>query len=231
MKIILLSQDPLLIDRVSSNLLCQHYLVDTVPTTEKLEQYMEAFSYDLMIFDAKTPNLDILPYAKKLQSEDHPLMLLLLFQTLNEKLEVQAFNSGADGCIERNFNDALLTSYVRALIRRRGVKYPVVGRWGNLMVDCESQAVSYAGHIIPLTPKEYQMFLVFLAEPYKTFNSQVMIDYAWNSGLDQPNVETVKMHIRGLRTKFKKVGLNDLIETVHGFGYRLNSTLLSSMST
>jgi DNA-binding response OmpR family regulator len=229
MKIILLSQDQLLINRISSILSHHHFLVDAVPTTEKLEHYMEAFPYDLMIFDAKTPDLEILSYSKKLQSIEHPLMLLLLFQTLDEKLEVKGFNSGADGCLERDFSDALLAAYVRALLRRRGEKYPVIGRWGDLLVDCDSQTVTYAGRLIPLTPKEYQMLTVFLAAPHKTFNSQVMIDQAWNSEMEQPNVETVKMHIRALRTKFKKVGLDGLIETVHGFGYRINQVLLSSM--
>jgi DNA-binding response OmpR family regulator len=68
MKIVLLSDDESLIDRISWTLSLHNFIVDAVPTTEKLESYMEAFPYDLMIFDASTPNLDILPYAKEIQS-------------------------------------------------------------------------------------------------------------------------------------------------------------------
>jgi DNA-binding response OmpR family regulator len=168
---------------------------------------------------------------KKFNPIDHPLMLLLLFEMMDEKLEINGFNSGADGCLVRNCSDAMLIAYVRALLRRRGEKYPVVGRWGDLLVDCGHQTVSYAGRLIPLTPKEYQMLTVFLASPRQTFSSQGIIDQAWCSTLDQPNLETVKTHIRALRTKFKKVGVEGLIETVHGFGYRLNYVLLSSWVT
>ena len=122
----------------------------------------------------------------------------------------------------------VLVAHVRALLRRKGKKYPVGGRWGNFRVDCHHQQVSYGDQIIPFTVKEYQFLTLFLMLPHQTFSAQNIIDHVWSSNVEQPSLETVKTHIRSLRVKLKKVGIENLIETVYGFGYRLNSDVLSS---
>jgi two-component system, OmpR family, response regulator len=229
MKMILLSQDQKLVDRFSLVLSLHNFIVDAVGTPEVFENYLDSVPYDLMILDASTPNLDILPYAKKLQSVEDPLMLLLLFENMDEKLEIDGFNSGADACLLRGSSDNLLTASVCSLLRRRGKKYPIVGRWGEFIFDCSNQTASYMGQLIPFTPKEYHILTIFLTSPNQTFSSQVLIDKAWISSLEPPSVETVKIHIRSVRAKLKKVGLDGLIQTLHGFGYRLNYKLLSDM--
>jgi DNA-binding response OmpR family regulator len=95
-------------------------------------------------------------------------------------------------------------------------------------VDCLHQQVRYGDQIIPFTVKEYQFLTLFLKSPHQTFSAQSIIDHVWSSKVEQPSLETVKTHMRSLRVKLKKVGIENLIETVYGFGYRLNTDVLSS---
>ncbi len=232
MKIIVLSDDKQLCHEIYVVLTSQHFVLDTVNTVVKFKDYLRQFPYDLMIIDAVLNSLNVFSLTQQLQSVKHPIMLLLLllFPEVNTQVEIEALNAGADDCLARSCSGDELVAHVRALLRRKGEKYPVVGRWGDLLVDCGAQTVSYGEQVIPLTPKEYQLLSLFLSSPRQTFGPQLIIDSVWSSMLDQPSPETVKTHIRSLRVKLDTVGLQDLIQTIYGFGYRLNSELLTSLS-
>jgi DNA-binding response OmpR family regulator len=231
MKIICLSEDQALSDRIFTVLSSHHFVVDTVQTPEMLNHCLSLFPYTLIIIDTKISTLDVFSFAKELQLVQHPLMLLLIFEELSYEVEVLSLNAGADDCLRESCGDDELLAHVCALLRRKGEKSPVIGRWGDLVVDCKNNQASYAGKKIPLTPKEYQIMLVFLSSPRQTFSAQSLIDCAWPSIQDQPSVETIKTHIRSLRVKLKQVGIEDLVETVYGFGYRLNFELLTAIAT
>jgi two-component system, OmpR family, response regulator len=228
MKTIVLSCDPLLSDRIELLASAHNSVADTVTTQVMLDHYLSLFPYDLIIIDGNLPDLDILNYSKKLQSGQNSTLLLLLVEVLNSQIEIAALNAGADVCLMRSVDSEMLVAHVRALLRRKGEKYPVEGRWGDFWVNCLRQQVSYKDKIIPFTAKEYQFLTLFLMSPHQTFSAQRIIDQVWSSNLEQPSLETVKTHMRSLRVKLKKVGIENLIETVYGFGYRMNTDVLSS---
>jgi DNA-binding response OmpR family regulator len=230
MKIILLSGDKILSHKIYSIMVSKYFVLDIVHTAFELKGYLERFPYDLIVIDAALKGLDVFSFTQELQSVKHPIMLLLLFPEVTTQVEIASLNAGADDCLARSCSADELVAHVRALLRRKGEKYPVIGQWGDLVVDCGAQTVSYGDQVIPLTPKEYQLLTLFLSAPRQTFGAQMIIDSVWSSMLDQPSTETVKTHIRSLRVKLQAVGLQDLIETIYGFGYRLNSELLMSLS-
>ena len=228
MKLLVLSCDQGLSDRIESLAVEYNSIADTVKTEEMLDHYLGLFPYDLIIIDGSLPNFNVLEYSKKMQSVQNASLLLLLVEVLNSEVEIAALNAGADICLVRSVDSEMLVAHVRALLRRRGEKYPVGGRWGDFWLDCRHHQVSYGDQIIPFTVKEYQFLTLFLKSPHQTFSAQSIIDQVWSSNVEQPSLETVKTHIRSLRVKLKKVGIENLIETVYGFGYRLNFDVLSS---
>ncbi len=230
MKIILLSEDQALSDRIESILSSHYFIVDSVQSPELLTHFLSLFPYDLIIVDTTLLTLDIVSFSNHLQAVEHPLMLLLLFHEVTSDVEILSLNLGADDCLRRFCDDDVLIAHVRALMRRKGRKSPIVMRWGDLSVDCSRQQVHYGRVLIALTPKEYQLLSIFLRSPHQTFSAQSLIDLAWSSTLDQPNLETIKTHIRSLRHKLKQAGIEDLVKTVYGFGYRLNPELLASIA-
>ncbi len=227
MKIIVLSCDWVLSDRIGLLASAYNSVADTVETQIILDHYLSLFPYDLIIIDGNLPNFDILKYAKKLQSSQNPTLLLLLVEVLNAQIEIAALNAGVDACLMRSVDSEMLIAHVRALLRRKGKKYPIESRWGDFWVDCCHQKIIYRDQVIPFTAKEYQILRLFLNSPHQTFSARSIIDHLWSSNLEQPSSETVKTHIRSLRVKLKQVGIENLIETVYGFGYRLNHTVLS----
>lgn len=92
---------------------------------------------------------------------------------------------------------------------------------GSISVNTDSCQVTYDGQLISLHPKEYKLLLLFLRYPNHVLSAEIIIDKLWN--IDKsPTQSNIRSHIKGLRKAFKKINESiQIIETVHGLGYRL----------
>ncbi|HBE54368.1 MAG TPA: hypothetical protein DDW76_37880 [Cyanobacteria bacterium UBA11369] len=93
---------------------------------------------------------------------------------------------------------------------------------GKVVVDTDARTVSYDGEVVNLYPKEYDLLLLFLNYPNHVLSYEVIIDKLWDFERI-PTHSSIRSHIKSLRQAFKKTNLNEeIIETIHGVGYRLN---------
>lgn len=93
--------------------------------------------------------------------------------------------------------------------------------YGKILVDTDSCRVTYDGAIIDLLPKEYQLLVLFLQYPNHVLSYEVIIDSIWE--IDKiPSHSSIRSHIKRVRKAFKQANASEeVIETVHGLGYRL----------
>jgi DNA-binding response OmpR family regulator len=73
------------------------------------------------------------------------------------------------------------------------------------------------GEALALTPKEYELLLLFASHPGRAFSRDFLLERLWTDdyeGLDR----TVDTHVRRLRRKLGRFG--EQIVTVWGVGYR-----------
>lgn len=93
--------------------------------------------------------------------------------------------------------------------------------YGKILVDTDSYQVTYDGEIVDLLPKEYQLLLLFLNYPNHVLSYEIIIDKIWK--IDKiPTHNSIRTHIKRVRKAFKQANApEDIIETVHGLGYRL----------
>lgn len=71
-----------------------------------------------------------------------------------------------------------------------------------------------------LTVTEFQILQTLLEAPQKVFSRDAIIDRLHGPGFAITD-RTIDSHIRNLRSKFAKLGADDLVETRPGIGYRL----------
>jgi two-component system, OmpR family, phosphate regulon response regulator PhoB len=88
---------------------------------------------------------------------------------------------------------------------------------GPIELDLVTHDVTIDGAAVSLRPLEYKLLLLLLTEPGRVYSREELLDQVWDMRGDV-HTRTVDVHVRRLRMSLAAAA--DLIETVHGFGYR-----------
>ena len=111
------------------------------------------------------------------------------------------------------------------MLRRGQAKPAPVLTWENLQLNPITYEVTYARSPLHLTPKEFALMETLLRYGRRVLSCTAIIEQVWLIQ-EAPEANTIKSYIKNLRRKLKAAGApRDLIETVHGIGYRLKSAL------
>jgi DNA-binding response OmpR family regulator len=227
MKILLVEDDRCLANMLKDMLEEQYYLVDVAVDGEAGLDLATTYEYDLIVMDVMLPKQSGLQVCQRLRAACSQIPILLLTAQGTGEQKVAGLDAGADDYLTKPFNMAELMARIRALLRRsHGDASPVL-EWRGLRLDPATTMVTGNDRLLPLTAKEYELVELFLRNPKRIFSQGVLIDRLW-AAENIPTENAVRAHIKGLRQKFKKVGLNDIIETVIGLGYRLQQGNLNA---
>ena len=220
MRILLTEDDYRLSKQLVRVLTRENYIVDGAGNSEEALQLIETFPYDLLILDIILPGIDGITLCRQLRDRDFKIPILLLTAKNSNEDKVKAFDAGADDYLVKPFNLAELLARIRALLRRNSSQFITALELGDLCLIPSNSQVTYQNKKINLTLTEYQILELFLRHQKRLFSCGDIIEHLYF--FDNPPTEsTIRSHIRGLRKKLKKFGCTDLIDTVHGFGYRL----------
>jgi DNA-binding response OmpR family regulator len=221
MRILIVEDNERIAETLADVLEDQHYVVDIALDGEAGWQQSEVLDYDLILLDLMLPKLDGISLCQRLRSSGYggPILMLTARDTYADK--IIGLDIGADDYMVKPFDVNELAARVRALLRRSSPGRQPVLSWGELKLEPSTFAVTYAGRLVNLTPKEYQLLELFLRNGQRVFSQAALLDNLW-SFEDIPNEEVVRAHIKRLRHKLMAVGApTDLIQTVYGLGYRL----------
>jgi DNA-binding response OmpR family regulator len=193
-------------------------------------------SPDLVILDWMLPDLDGLAVCRRLR-EEHLMPIIMLTARTEEVDRVLGLEVGADDYVAKPFSMRELLARARAALRRvalesqRGTATadpgptpvaagPAPIMHGALRIDPGAHAATLDGETLHLTPKEYDLLVLFTTNPGRAFSRDFLLERIWEGeyeGFDR----AVDTHIRRLRRKLGPLG--DAIVTVWGVGYRFVS--------
>jgi len=222
MRILLVEDDVRLAETLAEALTDQRYVVDIATDGEAGWYHAKVMDYDVLLLDLMLPELDGIRLCQRLRSHGYslPILMLTACDTIDD--EINGLDVGADDYIVKPIDLQKLFARIRALLRRGSLSASPILEWGDLHLNPSTCEVDYGQAPIHLTPKEYALLELLLRNGRRVLSRSVMIDHVWS--LESPPEEhAVKVHIRSLRQKLRAVGApEDLIETVHSRGYRLN---------
>ena len=91
---------------------------------------------------------------------------------------------------------------------------------GGLLIDPEQHMASFAGAPLKLTAIEFGILRAFLTRPTSVFNREQLMRAAYQLNI-QVSDRTIDSHIRNIRAKLAAQSCDNVIETIHGVGFRL----------
>lgn len=207
---------------ITESLKREKYAVDVAYDGEEGFNLADSQPYDLLIVDRMLPGLEGTEIVKKLREngKNMPILFLTALSTTEDK--TLGLDVGADDYLTKPFAIDELLARVRALLRRPPIQQPDILKIDDLRIDKQQHTVARAGKIIDLTSKEYALLEYLTQYPNQILSKETLIDHVWDFDADiLPN--NVEAYIKNLRQKIDKPFKKQLIKTVRGFGYRIES--------
>lgn len=220
MNILIVEDETPLAEAVAHILQKAGHTTDTVADGQSALDYIRGFSYDLVLLDIMLPKLDGLSVLRQMRSEkiETPVLMLTARTTVPDK--VAGLNAGADDYLTKPFDPEELLARVGAMTRRKGAMVLNEITCADLTLDLNTVTLRCGSRDVQLSPKEFQIVRLMLAEPQMTFSKDLLISRAW--GLDSEATDNnVEAYISFLRKKLRYLGSRVTVKNIQKIGYRL----------
>jgi len=219
-KILLVDDEPDILDFVGYNLKAEGYKVHTASSGRSGVSKAREVKPDLILLDVMMPEMDGIEacdHIRRLPGLEHTIIAFLTARG-EDYSQVAGFEAGADDYITKPVKPKVLMSRIKALLRRRPApEQEVPGKieFEDLIIDPERYHVELQGSVIELPRKEFELLSLLASKPGKVFTREEIMDRIWGTVVIVGG-RTIDVHIRKLR---EKIG-DDRIKTVKGVGYK-----------
>jgi DNA-binding response OmpR family regulator len=174
---------------------------------------------DAVLLDVYMPGMSGWATLERIRAISEIPVLMLTGESA-ELEKVRALKSGADDYVTKPYGLAELVARIEAVLRRACADTAPRERYddGALQLDFSSGQAHAHGRLLSLTPLEFRLLGVFVAHPDQVLSAGQLLVGAW--GHDYLAQDRVRVYVSYLRAKFRSAGVEPLIATVRGFGYR-----------
>lgn len=222
MKVLVVDDEPPIIEAVGYNLRKEGYDVLSAADAEEAFRIIRAESPDLVILDIMLPGGSGLDLCRRLR-RDSAVPVIFLSARADETDRVVGLELGADDYVTKPFSMKELMARVKSVLRRTspgGAPSQIPINIGDLSIDPTLHEVRVRGQPVELTRREFALLHFLASHPRQVFPRDVLLDRVW--GPDAFVEErTVDVHIRWIRGKIEDDPSNPrYILTVRGVGYR-----------
>lgn len=184
----------------------------------------QQFAPDLVITDLSMPNMDGVELTKAVRQLGMTPIIVLSVRE-QDTAKVGALDSGADDYMTKPFSTPELLARVRVQLRRREQRQertPGVVTEGDFSIDRGAHRVTVRGEEVHLTPKEFDLLLMFAQNAGRVLTHKTLLTAIWGSmGVNQP--EYLRVLVAQLRKKIDQAEGKSYIENEPWIGYRFRS--------
>lgn len=220
-KILLIEDDVQTQELVRFNLEKEGLAVLTASDGEQGLELARREKPDLIILDLTLPVMDGYDVCKILRAQKDTAAISIIILSARDDVadKVIGLELGADDYITKPFSPRELSARIKARLREGQRKNELANgplRWGTLEIMQENYLATIAAEPINLTVKEFELLVLFVANPYQVFSREYLIQKIWGSPTNS-GTRALDVHISHLRNKLKALG--PVLDSVRGVGY------------
>lgn len=180
---------------------------------------------DVIVLDIGLPEFDGLDVCREIRkTSDVPILFL---SARDEEIDrILGLEIGGDDYVTKPFSPRELVARINVILRRLSPRNgeaksgPAALVQGGLLIDPEQHVASFAGTPLKLTAIEFGILRAFLTRPTSVFNREQLMRAAYQLNI-QVSDRTIDSHIRNIRAKLAALACENVIETIHGVGFKL----------
>lgn len=178
---------------------------------------LEERRFDLILLDVMLPEIDGFSLMEYIRPMEIPVIFLTAKNTVKDR--VKGLELGAEDYLVKPFEIIELLARINVVLRRYN-KTATELHVGGLVIDTQAMLVTRDGETISLTPKEYELLLLFARNPGIALYRETIYERVWKEDFPYGS-KTVDLHVQRLR---KKLGWEELLHAVPKVGYRLEGS-------
>ena len=216
-RILIAEDDPLIGAFLEKGLRANGYTTFLADDGEKAQSLSLTDEFDLLILDMGLPQREGFQVLQDLRSRGKKLPVLVLTGR-SERDVVMCLKAGADDYMRKPFHFDELLARVQTRLRTTGTAETNVLKAGKVKVDLRARRTTVNGRSVDLTAREFALLETLLRHAGQVLSRGQLLSNVWGYSFD-PTSNVVDVYVNSLR---KKLG-GDVIETVRGAGYRLQT--------
>ncbi len=208
------------------NLRGANFVVESAGTGAAGLAAVKASNPDVVLLDLMLPDQSGYDVCKAIRVDAATSDIGVLMLTAKGEAEdrILGLEVGADDYVVKPFVVREVVLRVNAIANRLAERRArpttstgAVLKVGTIELDPVTHDVRIAGAPTQLRPLEYKLLQLLVSDPGRVFSREELLEQVWEMRGDI-NTRTVDVHVRRLRVSLGAAA--DVIETVHGFGYR-----------
>ena len=224
--ILICDDQPDIVNALKIYLTPEGYRLFSARTGREALEVVRREDIHLILLDIMMPEMDgITATAKIREFSNVPIILLTAKSETEDK--VLGLNVGADDYITKPFVPVEVLARVRSQLRRyaqlgsRPEQQPGLLSIGGVTLDDRTKSVTVEGEAVALTPTEYAILHLLMANPGKVYSTKALYESVWQEAA-LGSEGAVAVHIRHLR---EKIEINPseprYLKVVWGQGYKM----------
>ena len=221
MKVLIVEDDPRIVSFLERGLRAEGYSTESATTVRDAWAAVEApGGVDVLLLDLTLPDgtgTELLARLRRAGS-DLPVIVLTAKGEVADK--VHGLELGADDYMTKPFAFEELLARMRTALRRPGQPSAHELVVADLRLDLLTKVAWRAGRRIDLAPREWALLELFMRNPDHVLSRSRILSRVWEFDFE-PGSNVVDVYVGYLRRKLNRPGLQPLIQTVRGAGYRL----------
>jgi len=219
-RILLVDDEPDVVEFLSYNLKKEGYEIFKAGNGREAIVSAKTNLPHLVILDVMMPEMDGIEACREIRQIPALSSSIIVFLTARgeDYSQIAGFDAGADDYVTKPVKPRVLTSRVKALLRRYRTEDDTTGAltlMANLTIDRERYLVIKDGQEIFLPRKEFELLLLLTSRPNKVFTRDEIFSKVWGENVFVGD-RTIDVHVRKIR---EKIGIEN-IRTVKGVGYK-----------
>jgi two-component system, OmpR family, response regulator len=176
--------------------------------------------FDVVLLDMSLPDGNGDEVLKAVRRLDTSPAVIILTARGRVEDKVKGLDMGANDYVTKPFSFEELLARIRAAVRSTAQPVGHELAFKDLKLDLHTKLAWRAGRRIELAPREWALLELFMRNPTQILSRSMILSHVWDFSFD-PGSNVVDVYVGYLRRKINFDGLEPVIQTVRGAGYRL----------